>query len=286
MKVIIVCFSQTGNTEKIANRIRKGILDSGHQCDISFIKNTDQSKLKHYDLMGIGTPTFYYREPVNVKQFIQEMDAVKGRHCFLFCTHGSVIGNTFYYMQEGLTEKGYVVINAFDTYADSFLPFYPEPMHTAGHPDEIELAEAVRFGEGICQLSVMIQEGKADPMPEYRPVEDTWWARDSKIFVPAHLREVFPKFTIDMNKCTGCSLCQDNCPVDAIDIDATPPQIQKEGCIYCLYCEKVCPEGAIEVDWEAVKKFTRGNLKKYVEELKEAEKQGKFRPYVDYTRIV
>ena len=27
-----------------------------------------------YDLIGIGTPTFYYREPVNVRNFIQTME--------------------------------------------------------------------------------------------------------------------------------------------------------------------------------------------------------------------
>jgi len=286
MNVLIVCFSQTGNTEKIANRIRKGIFDSGYQCDISFIKNTNYRQLKAYDLIGIGTPTFFYREPVNVTHFIQNMEAVSRRHCFLFCTHGSIIGNTFYYMQEGLTEKGYLVIDAFDTYADSSLQFYPEPMHTTDHPDDIELAQALSFGQGICAYSEKIRKGLADPIPEFTLVEDTWWARAAKTLVPEYLREFFPKFIIDPRKCTACSLCQENCPVDAIDIDANPPQIQKEGCIYCLYCEKSCPEGAIQAEWEMVKKMTRGNLKKYVEELNKAERLGKFRPYVDYARIV
>lgn len=286
MRVLVLCFSQTGNTEKIANRIRKGIVDSGNSCDISFLKNTDQKMVKDYDLIGIGTPTFFYREPVNVRRFIQSMEVVKGRHCFLFCTHGSIIGNTFYFMQESLSEKGYVIIDTFDTYADSSIQFYPQPMHTAGHPDEIELAESVKFGEGICSLSRKINDKSAEPIPKFEVVEDTWWARASQTLEPEYLRDFFPKFTINPNKCTACSLCQENCPVDAVDIDANPPEIQNEGCIFCLYCEKSCPEGAIQVDWENIKKVTRVNLAKYVEELKAAEKKGLFRPHVDYTKII
>ena len=286
MKVLSVCFSQTGNTEKIADRIRKGIIDSGHSCDISFIKTTDQQKLKDYDLIGIGTPTFFYREPVNVKKFLKMMETVAGKHCFFFCTHGSIIGNTFYYMQESVKEKGYVLIDTFDVYADSSLQFYPVPMHTTGHPDDIELAQAVNFGGRICSFSEKIRERAEKPIAEFTPVEDTWWAKAEKTLDPESLRKFFPKLMINPDKCTGCSLCRENCPTDAIDIDAAPPEIQKEGCIFCLYCEKCCPEGAIQTDWEVTRKMLIGNLAKYVAELKEAEKQGKFRPYVDYSKII
>jgi len=286
MDVLIICFSQTANTRKIADKIQDGIVDGGNTCKIVEMKHANLNDMHHYDLIGIGTPTFFYREPVNVKAFIQRMDNVGGRHCFMFCTHGSIIGNTFYYMQKGLKEKGYVVIDAFDSYADASLQFYPEIWHTAGHPDEIDLKEAEHFGSDICNVSHRIQNRRSDLIPEFVLVEDTWWARDSKKRTLESLRQAFPEFVINPDKCTECRLCQENCPVDAIDILADPPEIQKEGCIFCLYCEKACPEGAIEADWAFIKKMTRGNLKKYVSVLKEAEKDGKFRPYVDYEKII
>jgi ferredoxin len=290
MKVLMICFSQTGNTEKIAKRIQNGIVESGNSCRIVSIKDADPEKLTGYDLIGIGVPTFYYREPLNVTTFIQRMDRVDGRHCFLFCTHGSIIGNTFYYLQEGLKAKGYLVVGAFDTYADSSLQFYPEIMHTFGHPDEIELSGAEEFGKNICSRSMGIQKKELEPIPEFPLAEDTWWAKASRVLVPSFLQQLFPKFVINPDKCTGCSLCRDNCPVDAIIIESHPPEnqpkIQMEGCIYCMYCEKICPEGAILVDWEDTKKGLSGNLAKYVAELKEAEKEGRFRPYVDYEKII
>ncbi len=286
MNVLIICFSQTGNTMKLADNILKGIVDSGHQCRIVGIKRANADEIPDYDLIGIGTPTFFYREPVNVANFIKKMPKENKKHCFIFCSHGSIMGNTLYYMQKGLKERGYIVIGAFDSYADASLQFYPKIWHTEGHPDEIELADAERFGRGICDASRKVRTGVLKMIPEFELVDDTWWSETSKRTTPASLRKVFPKFTINPDKCSKCLLCQESCPVDAIDIQADPPEIQKISCIFCLFCQKACPEDAIEGDWTQIKNATRGNLKKYVAVLKEAEKKGEFRPYVDYEKII
>ena len=106
MNVIIVYFSQTKNTEKIALKIQNGILKSGNQGKVIKIKDTKPEILNKYDIIGIGTPTFFYREPRNVETFIKNLPRMDGKHCFLFCTHGSLIGNTFFRMNKALKEKG------------------------------------------------------------------------------------------------------------------------------------------------------------------------------------
>ena len=250
------------------------------------MKKAENSNLNNYDLIGIGTPTFYYREPINVKNFIQKMKKVDGKHCFIFCTHGSVIGNTFYYMEEELNKNGYLVIGDFDSYSASSIQFYPEIMHTIKHPDEIELEEALGFGKNICDVSLRIKNGETDLIPKFNVIEDTWWAKQSKTLTLDVLRRIFPRFEINTDTCTKCLTCQENCPTDAIDVEAKPPEIQKESCIFCGYCEKACLEGAIETDWKMMRVGSKGNLKLYIQELKKAEEQGKFRPYVDYEKII
>jgi len=42
MRVLIIYFSQTGNTEKICKKIQDGIIESGHKCDIFKIKEMRQ----------------------------------------------------------------------------------------------------------------------------------------------------------------------------------------------------------------------------------------------------
>ncbi|MHA2009013.1 MAG: EFR1 family ferrodoxin [Promethearchaeota archaeon] len=286
MNVLIIYFSQTGGTEKIAETIKQGILNSGNTCESIKMKGAKSKELEKYDLIGIGAPTFYFREPVNVRNFIEGMKEADEKHSFIFCTHGSIIGNTFYHMNEELKKKGYLVIGSFDSYSASSLQFYPEVMHTINHPDDLEIEDAVKFGEEICNISLQVKNGKAASLPDFKLVEDTWWAKESKAISLKSLRRFFPAFKIDTSKCTKCFSCQEECPVDAINIETDPPEIQMEGCIFCFYCEKLCPEGAIEADWSLTKKLSRGNLQKYVNALKESELKGKFRPYIDYEKIV
>ncbi len=285
MKVLIIYFSQTGGTEKLAKQIQKGIKKSGNSVDLIKIKEGNLTKLDAYDLIGLGCPTFFYREPVNIQRFIQNLPQTQGKQIFIFASHGSCLGNTFYYMNETLAERGYQVIGAFDSYSDSSLQFYPSPMHTTGHPDEIELDQAKTFGEGISEISQRIKNGEAGLAPTFELVDDTWWAKDSKLMTLEVLRKISPIFSIDVDKCTQCMTCQDECPGNAIDIQAQPPEIQKHGCIFCWACEKTCPEGAIIADWSAMRVGAKTNLRKYVKLLKAAEAEGKFRPHIDYQKI-
>ena len=281
MKTLIIYFSQTGGTEKIAKAICEGMRETGNECELVQIKEASTKNLTSYDLIGIGCPTFYYREPLNVQEFIRQMENGNGKYAFIFCTHGSCKGNTFYYLNEEITKKGFIVIGAFDSYAESSLQFYPKPMHTAQHPDAIEIAEARQFRNELLQR---IQSGETDLFPIFELIEDTGWAKDSKMMSPELLRKLSPHLKIDSEKCTQCLVCQNNCPVDAIDI--ANQEIQKEGCIFCWFCEKTCPERAIEADWSLMQNWARLNLKKYVKLLEAAEAEGEFRPYVDYRKII
>ncbi|MFX1276435.1 MAG: EFR1 family ferrodoxin [Promethearchaeota archaeon] len=286
MKVLIIYFSQTGNTEKIAKKIQNGINKSGNDCQIENILDVKLEQIKIFDLIGLGTPTFFYREPRNIKKFINNLEPVNQKHCFLFCTHGSQIGNTFYYMKEALINKGYLIIGTFDSYSDASIQFYPTPWHTTGHPDEIELNEAEDFGKNICNISLKVHDGDLSLVPEIQLITDTLWAQESSQLTLDILRRGSPRFTINQEKCTQCLQCQNKCPSNAINIEIDPPEIQNEGCIFCWFCEKLCPEGAIEADWEAMKIRNRKNLTMYVKFLEEAEKEGKFRPYIDYKKII
>lgn len=56
--------------------------------------------------------------------------------------------------------------------------------------------------------------------------------------------------SIDAEKCTGCGICADNCPLDVIRMI---PDTQKafikypEDCMTCFLCEINCPVSAINV---------------------------------------
>lgn len=52
-------------------------------------------------------------------------------------------------------------------------------------------------------------------------------------------------FTVDRNRCEGCGVCVQRCPVGAISLVGGKAAIDGDKCIGCGTCAQVCPRGAI-----------------------------------------
>jgi len=65
----------------------------------------------------------------------------------------------------------------------------------------------------------------------------------------AHVCTELRTFTIDVEKCTGCTICAKKCPTTAIiGAKKTPHFVVQEKCISCGTCFDVCNFGAINID--------------------------------------
>ena len=49
--------------------------------------------------------------------------------------------------------------------------------------------------------------------------------------------------------CTGCGVCFEHCPADAITLDAAKAHIDQDKCIGCAECAAVCRYGAVRCNW-------------------------------------
>ena len=57
---------------------------------------------------------------------------------------------------------------------------------------------------------------------------------------------------IDSSTCTGCGICEQNCPADAIEVHENKAELNQDNCIHCGICHNVCPMDAVRHDSELI----------------------------------
>jgi ferredoxin/flavodoxin len=224
LKGIVVYYSATGNTAQIANAIYKG-MNSVISCDVVPIKKMNPKKMSRYDVMAIGSPNWFMREVAVLRSFTDNMPRMEGKHCVLFCTHGTSPVGQFWSMSRNPLRKGMTIIGWSDWSGPNFMGWHGDIPHPAwGHPDSIDLAEAEAFGKRMAEHSIRISAGETELIPEI-PKPDvgqsSLWSPSGRTGVPGFAsppRETIPQF--DLSKCVypRCTQCADNCPVNAIDL--------------------------------------------------------------------
>jgi len=300
MKCLIIYYSQTGNTEKIARAIQKGVQQAAGHCDIAKIKDVNPRRLFQYDLLGLGCPVIGFQEPMNVMAFIKNMKFVGGKHIFVFDTHATRGEFFFPSIVPKLRRKGMVVVGMFDSYAAMG---NQELCPTGGHPDAKDLEDAEKFGRDVVETSRRIAAGETDLIPDYPPYVEYFplkyirWrqAKEKEMGVPpaAAERRIMVEYHPEKCKYPNCWLCMENCPMETLDITVRPPVIGKN-CMRCMTCVKVCPNGAMtmarpegmgqgsRISPEVAKKVFE---EFYLKPLAKAEAEGRFRRYVPVEKL-
>ena len=75
-KVLVLYYSRTGNTEKMANTIAQSIQASSN-VDVELSFHTDAESLSSYDALIVGSPTYHHDMPADFKNLFEDA-AVKG----------------------------------------------------------------------------------------------------------------------------------------------------------------------------------------------------------------
>lgn len=177
IRAVVVYYSATGSTGKIARAIHRG-MKSVMKCDVAPVNRIDPKKMDKYDLVAVGGPIWYFRETANLRLFINSMPRMDGKLCIPFCTHGRAPSGYFYSLAQLISKKAFTVIGWQDWYgACSHVLHMPKPYYTDGHPDEIDLREAETFGREMAERSLRIFAGETRLIPEIPsgPDADSLW---------------------------------------------------------------------------------------------------------------
>jgi ferredoxin/flavodoxin len=246
MKALIIYGGNRGTTAAIAEAIAGGLNEAGAEASAIRIDSlgVTPARIAAADLLGIGSPVYFLREPVYLTRFISELPPLQGKKAFVYCTTGmDRVGETLVRMCDELRGRGAEVVGAeFYRSAMSYLPHRVRGLGNGeGLPGELELNAAEDFGRKLA--------AEADHAPvEFAPVP--WLARQkARLLANRRLRGAFfPSVRLDPSICTGYGSCISRCKFDALvrdeEVEDAIPIIS-QACEQCMECIDSCPKSAI-----------------------------------------
>ena len=101
MDAIIIYWSKTGNTEKVARAIQEGLKDAGTNVSMHRVENAGDIDFYDYDLVCIGFPSYQWSPPKPMDTFIRSKfnayrnqgrvklgsPVIPGKNALIFCTY-------------------------------------------------------------------------------------------------------------------------------------------------------------------------------------------------------
>ncbi len=275
MRACIVYFSQTGNTRKVAEAMQETLASAAGFCAGYRLEEADPAILSRYDLIGLGCPAFYLREPLNVRRFLRDVPAQQkeGRRkpLFVFVTHGGTPGDVYSRISRLAARKGLATVGTFGCLGvDTFPPYADRrPLIAQGHPDDADLDRARGFAAGMVEQALAWQRSPAEARPR---IPGSFLTRFvSGLFNGRALRLmerywVLPHKKVARGSCNRCGLCVQACPQGIIRMEGYPA-ISDRGCIYCYHCHRTCPLGAIRCNWVPLRFLSGHYLRKFASKL-------------------
>lgn len=164
-KCVVVYSSMTGNTEKAARAIRKGLEEAAGSCDVFSMRDVSPYEMGGYDLIAIGWPLMGPNLKLDVDTFLTDLRYVGGKHVILFSTSDSS-SNNHGKAVEPLTEHDAIIIGSKSWHGAVYGPLGdPTPGRGDGHPNKEDLEEAKNWAKDRWELSRKIYAGNTDLIP-------------------------------------------------------------------------------------------------------------------------
>ena len=143
MTILIAYYSDTGNTEKIANAIRDGI--SGYDVALKHVKDVDPLSLNKYDLVFLGSGIYAFNVNRKVTTLIKKAPELPSKFAY-FYTHESKKSwpDAFNSVTKILEKNECEILGEFDCIGENLVPLAQqqrEAMYSRLSPEERKQAE-------------------------------------------------------------------------------------------------------------------------------------------------
>lgn len=153
-KILVVYYSRSGNTKKMADLVAEGIKKEGVKVIVKDVEDVKVDELLEYDGVIIGSPTYYGTMAAEIKKLFD--DSVKfhakfdGKVGGAFASSANIAGGnetTILDILNAMLIHGMILQG--DPKGDHYGPV------AIGVPDERSKNECLRYGQRMAKLTVL-----------------------------------------------------------------------------------------------------------------------------------
>lgn len=241
---MVLYFSGTGNSRYVAQRIAAALGDQLLSMN-DRIKVKDTSPVKTDERLVIVTPTYAWRIPRLVENWLCRTELPGARQTWLVMTCGSEIGNAAKYNCTLCREKRLTYMGT----AQIVMPENYIAMFNAPQAEKARQIVAKAEPDIDCAISA-IKDNQAFPAPRSNLYDR---------FMSGPVNPIFYSFFVKAkafaagDTCNGCGQCARLCPTNNITIQNGCP-VWGSDCTHCMACICRCPAEAIEYGKKSVGK--------------------------------
>lgn len=233
---MVLYYSGTGNSKYAAKRIADALGDE-LLCANARIKANDTSAVEVGGRLVIVTPTYAWRIPRIVREWIIKTEFVGVERVWFVMTCGSEIGNAAKYSRALCAEKGFSYMGT----AQIIMPENYIAMFDA--PEADEAREIVARAEPyIDSAAACIADGREFSLPRCNLADRFMSGPVNPVFYTFFVKD--SAFNVS-DACVGCGKCAALCPTNSITIRDGKP-VWGGHCTHCMACICYCPTKAIE----------------------------------------
>lgn len=142
-KVDVIFWTQSGNTQAMAEAIGKGITDAGKEANVVFVSSAVTEDVKNAKVFALGCPAMGAEvlEEFEMEPFVQDIESfISGKTIALFGSYGWGDGQWMRDWEERMTLAGATVLNG-------------EGLICNEMPDEDGIAECEELGRQLAALA-------------------------------------------------------------------------------------------------------------------------------------
>jgi len=151
-KILVVYYSRSGNTKKMAQLIAEGVTKEGAEVALKDVKDVKASELLKYEGIVVGSPTYYGTMSAEIKKLFDESVAfhasLEGKVGAAFSSSANIAGGnetTILDILNAMLIHGMVIQG--DPKGDHYGPV------AIGSPDNRTTAECLRLGSRVAKLA-------------------------------------------------------------------------------------------------------------------------------------